>query len=167
MLDLARSRPTPATVPCQQANIDLRSSPLSSDDPTKPQPIRIWSRSSSPMLASLPPISRHLFRSPLAASSDHEQLTTQPTSPVPPSPRQQLLPRLKQRPEPMPTRRSGSAIPTPDAHDPEPITMPATPLSTRRRADPHLRQRLRPNLRPDSSVSHHPSQIRPTNPFAA
>ncbi|KAL6000931.1 hypothetical protein ACLOJK_006658, partial [Asimina triloba] len=167
MLDLARSRTTPATVPCQQANIDLHSSPLSSDDPTKPQPIRIWPRSSSPTPASLPPISRRLVRSPQAAPSDHEQLTAQPTSPAPPSPRQQLLPRFKQRPEPMPKRRSGSAIPTPDAHDPEPITMPAMPLSTRRRADRHLRQRLRPNLHPDSSISHHPSQIRPTNPSAA
>ncbi|KAL5976300.1 hypothetical protein ACLOJK_020630 [Asimina triloba] len=80
MLDLARSRTTPATVPCQQANIDLHSSPLSSNDPTKPQPIRIWPRSSSPTPASLPPISRRLVRSPLAAPSDHEQLTAQPTS---------------------------------------------------------------------------------------
>ncbi|KAL5989045.1 hypothetical protein ACLOJK_027147, partial [Asimina triloba] len=40
-------------------------------------------------------------------------------------------------------------------------SLPATPLSTRRRADPHLRQRLRPNLRPNSSISHHPSQIQP------
>ncbi|KAL6002396.1 hypothetical protein ACLOJK_034328 [Asimina triloba] len=53
MLDLARSRKTPATVPCQQINIDLHSSPLSSDDPIKNS--QIWSSTPKPRTISLHP----------------------------------------------------------------------------------------------------------------
>ncbi|KAL6006380.1 hypothetical protein ACLOJK_037331 [Asimina triloba] len=53
MLDLARSRTTPATVPCQQVNIDLHSSPLSSDDPTKNS--QIWPSTPKPRTISLHP----------------------------------------------------------------------------------------------------------------
>ncbi|KAL5986447.1 hypothetical protein ACLOJK_014780 [Asimina triloba] len=53
MLDLARSRTTPATVPCQQVNIDLHSLPLSSVDPTKNS--QIWPSTPKPCTISLHP----------------------------------------------------------------------------------------------------------------
>ncbi|KAL6000512.1 hypothetical protein ACLOJK_024211 [Asimina triloba] len=79
--------------------------------------------------------------------------------------------RLPRRPNPSPPLAPSSAVRPRAAHrlaneSSTSITMPATPLSTRRRANPHLRQQLRPYLRPDNSISHHPSQIRPTNPSA-
>ncbi|KAL6000513.1 hypothetical protein ACLOJK_024212 [Asimina triloba] len=79
--------------------------------------------------------------------------------------------RLPRRPNPSPPLAPSSAVRPRAAHrlaneSSTSITMPATPLSTRRRADPHLRKQLRPYLLPDSSISHHPSQIRPTNPSA-
>ncbi|KAL6009369.1 hypothetical protein ACLOJK_022598 [Asimina triloba] len=67
MLDLARSRTTPATVPCQQVNIDLHSSPLSSDDPTKNS--QIWPSMPKPRTIRCPFFSDPDEAAPIVATS--------------------------------------------------------------------------------------------------